>query len=94
MNKSKLDEIFKLIDATKKRVEEIINAPDLEGTFEIKQTELNRTLVGSDIVVGIGYGLAPEGLEGKCLVLNNNFKWKLAYDVDGHVFLIPRIKNT
>ena len=91
---NKLAELNKLLDEMIKRAGEIIDAPDTEGTFDIKQTELSQNLSGNNIVVGIGYGVAPEGLEGKCLILSSQFKWKIAYDEDDRIFLIPRKKTT
>jgi hypothetical protein len=88
---SKLDELNQLIDEMIKRAEKIINSPDTTGTFEITQTTLD-TNIGGSIVVGIGCGLAPEGLEKKCLILNNKFAWKVIDDGD-HIFLVPKVKE-
>ena len=88
----KLDELNKLLDEMLKRAEEIINTPDTEGTFEIKQTTLSTDMAGVEAVVAIGYGLAPDGLENKCLVLSHRYDWKVM-DKDGYTILVPRKKN-
>lgn len=39
----------------------------------------------------IGKGMAPEGLECKCLVLNNELNWEMK-EYDGRTILIPTYK--
>jgi hypothetical protein len=55
------------------------------------QETLSTSLAGTNTVVAIGHGLAPEDLSMKCLVLSNYYDWEMI-EYENHKVLIPRKK--